>query len=782
MARFTAHIRHSEKQKPASMRGAANCGMLWAFRGRSIMRARPISANKLRSHLQGATRVLAYILRWTFLVLGTLVACSVLFVHLYNVNETLYDPSLFAIGVGGLFAAACGAILLLICSKRDLRDEFVRAQQRCEDLADKNWELQEAAELAKSLLETQGDLILRRDAEGCITYANDAFCALAGRTRNSLLGTRVGLDLLEQGKTTPLPDGTRVHDQKIMTVAGPRWIAWREAVVRVQADDCTEVQSVGRDTTERVDAERALAIARDAAEAANRAKSRFLAVVSHEIRTPLNGILGMTDLLLDTTLTPEQTAYVRAARTSGDNLLSLIAEILDFSKIEAGKLEMSAGPFSLIALVEEVVELLGPRAQVKGLDIACDVNERLSAWVTGDAARLRQVLLNLAGNAIKFTEVGGVSLTVDPGTPPDEVVFVVRDTGIGIQPEQQARIFLEFEQADTGSTRKFGGTGLGLAISRRIVERMGGTIDVESIPGQGATFRVFMPLKCSDAAAPTVVAPDLDGVNVLIVTPVSVAANLVARRLTRWNASVVMAPEKTASAAIEERRWDAVIVDHALGARDCARFVETVGDRIDRRIVLITPSERQGLDALKDAGFTGYLVKPVRAASLKAQLLAENAFEGTVTKSTATNAQPDAIDIDARKGLNVLIAEDNEINALLVRSLLSKLGHWPSSAANGAVAIEAWQEACEAGAPFDVVLMDVHMPGIDGLEAARRIRAAEAESGRHTPIIALTANAFAEDRDACLAAGMDAFLVKPLDREQLIAVLGALPKATALAA
>jgi PAS domain S-box-containing protein len=741
------------------------------------------SAGNLRNYVDRGTRVIGHTIRWAFLVLGALTASSVLFVYLYRVNEDMYDPALFAIGVGGLFAASCGAILLLVNSNRKYRAELKRMAAHCEQLADRNWELQEAEERAKSLLETQGDLIVRRDAEGRITYANDAFCALAGKSQQALLGSSTLLDVLEHGSLAPLPDGTRLHDQKIMTAAGARWVAWREVIVRVEADDCTEVQSVGRDITDRVNAERALGEARDAAEAANRAKSRFLAVVSHEIRTPLNGILGMSDLLLDTPLAPEQITYVRAAKTSGNALLSLIEEILDFSKIEAGKLEMAARPFNLFTLIEEVVELLGPRAQAKGIEIACDVDERLPACVIGDDARLRQVLLNLAGNAIKFTEVGGVSVIIECGTQPDEVVLLVRDTGIGIAPEQQGRIFLDFEQADSGSTRKFGGTGLGLAISKRIVERMGGSISVESIPGQGATFRVALTLRYANTDEPIFVTPNLSASDVLVVAPASVAATLVVRRLSRWGARIVMAPEKTAVSAVQERRWDAVIVDHALGAKETASFVAAVGNKIARRIVLVTPSERQGLAALRDAGFTGYLVKPVRAASLKTQLVASNTFEGAVlVGASATNDQPDMKTADARKGLNILVAEDNEINALLARSLIAKLGHRPTIAANGMMALEAWQAARAAGTPYDLVLMDLHMPGIDGLEATRRIRAMETEAVRHTPVIALTANAFSEDREACLAAGMDSFLVKPLDREQLLAVLNSLSKAAQMAA
>jgi PAS domain S-box-containing protein len=741
------------------------------------------STNRMRRHFFHGIRAIMLIVRWAFLALGALTASSVLFVYLYSVNEDVYDPSLFAIGVGGLFAASCGAILLLMNANRRLRAERKRSAMRSEFLADRNWELQEAEERAKSLLETQGDLIVRRDAEGRITYANDAFCALAGQPQELLLGSTVTLDVLEHGSFTTLPDGTRLQDQKIMTAAGARWVAWREVVVRVDAADCTEVQSVGRDITDRVNAERALGEARDAAEAASRAKSRFLAVVSHEIRTPLNGILGMSELLLDTPLTPEQTTYVRAAKTSGNALLSLIEEILDFSKIEAGKLELAAHPFSLISLIEEIVELLGPRAQAKGLEIASDVDERFPAHVIGDDARLRQVLLNLAGNAIKFTEIGGVSIIVERGSEPDEVIFEVRDTGIGIAPEQQTRIFLDFEQADSGSTRKFGGTGLGLAISKRIVEQMGGSIGVESIPGQGATFRVAMTLKRAVTDEAAFVAPSLAALHVLIVAPVSVAASLVARRLSRWGARIVIAPEKSAAEALHERNWDAMIVDHALGAAVTASFASKAGNKIARRIVLVTPSERQGLAKLKDAGFNGYLVKPVRAASLKTQLVASNTFEGpALAGASDINEQPDLQTMDGRKGLKILIAEDNEINALLARSLIAKLGHWPTVASDGAKALEAWQAARAAGAPYDLVLMDLHMPGIDGLEATRRIRAAEADSARRSPIIALTANAFSEDRETCLAAGMDSFLVKPLDREQLLTVLNSLSKVPQIAA
>ncbi len=725
-------------------------------------------------------KIALWVLRWTFITIGALTTAVVVLGHLYAVNEAVYDPSLFAIGVAGLFAMGCGVMLMVLARNRGQRIELRRAAARCEELADRVWELKEAEARASNLLEAQGDLIVQRDAEGRITYANDAFCARTRTPREIMLGSRIGLDVLEQGDIEVLADGTRVHDQRIATPEGPRWLAWREVAVRSRSDERTEFLSVGRDVTDRTRAEQALAEARDAAEAASRAKSRFLAVMSHEIRTPLNGILGMADLLLDTPLTPEQRTYVGAAKTSGAALLSLIEEILDFSKIEAGRLDLQPQPFALLPLVEEVVELLAPRAQAKGLEIASDTDEGLPETFTGDAARLRQVLLNLAGNAIKFTETGGVGVTVERGAVPGEIVIAVRDTGIGIAPAEQARIFDEFEQAEGGSARKFGGTGLGLAISKRIVERMGGRIALDSAPEQGTTFRVSLPLAgASDAAAAAT--PDLAGRTILIVGAEGIEAGLLARKLTRWGAAATICDPQGATALLRERRWDALLADHALGAEAVARLAAEASPAAAQRIVLLAPGDRPGLDALKDAGFTGYLVKPVRTQSLASLLAGNQTFEhGARAAAPAPAAAPET----ARPhGLSVLIAEDNEINALLARVLVERLGHRPTLAATGEAALEAWHAARDADAAFDLVLMDVQMPGMDGLEATRRIRRAEAaEDGARTPVVALTANAFDEDREAALAAGMDGFLIKPLDRERLAAVLAQRAGRTTIAA
>jgi len=676
-----------------------------------------------------------------------------------------FDPYTYATGTGALLAAACTAIAYLLVRRRAVVKKLRALEAQVDELSDCNWELREAEERARSLLEAQGDLIVRRDTQGHITYANDAFCALAGKTREALIGSKDELHVLEQGSVRVLADGTRVYDQKITSGDGARWIAWREVAVRSETG--SEVQGVGRDVTDRVEAERALGAARDQAEAASRAKSRFLAIVSHEIRTPLNGMLGMADLLLDTALTPEQRTYAKAAKTSGETLLSLIEEVLDFSKIEAGRLDLDTRPFALSTLIEEAVELLAPRAQAKGIEIASFVDERLPDMLVGDAARLRQVVLNLAGNAIKFTERGGVAVIVVPGETTGQVRFEVCDTGIGLKGEDQARIFHEFEQADGSSTRKFGGTGLGLAISQRIVERMDGHIDVASAPGCGSTFSftVTLPAAMIDGDQPFFIAPDLQGMSVMIVAATEIEASLLARRLGRWGAkSCTATDENIAFALLPERHWDTLLIDYPLVSAMLARgTLDKLG--ATRRIVLIRPTERNELSALKAAGFTGYLVKPVRAVSL-ATRLSEDAFEhapAEVAAESGEGASP-----SSGKALSILVAEDNEINALLARALLTRLGHYPTMASTGEAAVESWLAARAAGTPYDLVLMDVQMPGMDGLEAARRIRSTEAESKMApTRILALTANAFPEDREAALTAGMNDLLVKPLDPERL---------------
>src|SRR3982075_1995271 len=447
-----------------------------------------------------------------------------------------YDPNAFAIGASFLFAIACVALAALSFRLRWMRQKLRKIAMHSETLADRNWELQEAEQRARSLFESQGDLIVLRDAEGCITFVNDAYCELAELPRSALIGSRFALAVLEQGDTALEPDGTRIHDQKIAGPLGPRWIGWREGRARRKPGHPAQIHSVGRDVTDRTETERALGEARDQADAANRAKSRFLAMASHEIRTPLNGIIGMSGLLLDTALTPEQMTYAKAVKTSGDALLSLIEELLDYSKIEAGKIDLEHRPFALAALIEDITELLAPRAQARKLEISAYVDERLPMEVVGDSARLRQVLLNLAGNAIKFTSTGGGALILGPGIWPNEISFLVRDTGIGIAPEARERILREFEPADERIARSYGGTGLGLSISERIVKRMGGRITLESAPGVGSTFEVSVPLAASEGSGQRkpIATADLTGQSIMLVAPQSIETTLVARRLQRW--------------------------------------------------------------------------------------------------------------------------------------------------------------------------------------------------------------------------------------------------------
>jgi PAS domain S-box-containing protein len=702
-----------------------------------------------------------------------------------------YDPNSFAIGASFLFAIACLALATVSMRLRFLRKKLRKIVLHNEAMADRNWELQEAEQRARSLFESQGDLIVLRDAEGRITFVNDAYCELARKERTELIGSRFQFTVVEQGESAIESNGTRIHDQRIETALGPRWIAWREALVRFDAGAPAEMQCVGRDVTDRTETERALSEARDQADAASRAKSRFLAMASHEIRTPLNGIIGMSGLLLDTSLTPEQTTYAKAVKTSGDALLALIEELLDYSKIEAGKIDLESRPFALAALIEDITELLAPRAQARKLEIAAFIDDRLPAQVIGDAARLRQVLLNLAGNAIKFTATGGVALIVEPGIWPNEISFLVRDTGIGIAPEAQARIFREFEQADDRIARSYGGTGLGLSISERIVKRMGGRITLESAVGEGSTFEVSLPLAASPEAPQPFARPDLDGQSVMLVAPQTIEASLIARRLERWGGQTCMVSDpEAARALLPERTWHAVLLDHALGATEVEALAEAARPFSPQRIVLVTPATRQELQSAVPSALTGYLVKPLRAASLAARLasppevsapnLVDTSLVETGVEMRLAGDGPTE-PVEAAKaaavtprGLSVLVAEDNEINALLMRSLLTRLGHQVVITTNGEEALESWLAARSAGTPYDLVLMDIQMPGLDGIETTKRIRVNEAQAGRRTPILALTANTLVEDRYACFEAGMDGFLVKPLDREKLAEALNRL--------
>ena len=676
--------------------------------------------------------------------------------------------SLLLISIAGI-ALVTRALHAETRAARILAETTLRSRAEIEMLADRMWEMQESEGRFHDLIDALGDIVVHRDRDGYIVYANRVFADLVGVDAKNLDGRKLSDFGVEVGivPDAAFADGECLSstDVAIRSAAVSRWFSWIELSVRDKTSDQVSHRAIARDITPRKNAELALIHARERAEFASQAKSRFLATVSHEIRTPMNGIMGMATLLADTELSPEQRTYVGAVSTSASALLALIEDLLDYSKIEAGRFDAEPQIMSPHEIADNVVELLASKAYAKQIGLGCAIAPDVPKRITADPGRLRQVLLNLIGNAIKFTDVGGVRLTITRNRTDvsDRIRFSIVDTGPGLRPEDRDRIFEEFEQADGSSTRKHGGAGLGLAISRRIVTSMGGTLSVDSEPGHGCDFSFEIP-----AAAATEQPPHHDllaGESVVIISDNIVEAEAIAMTIRAQGGKAIISAT-VAQAAMHGAGCSTVLVDASLERDDghVLKALRKAGFAGAEPIIMVAPTQRGQLNEFRANGYETFLARPVRGETLLRILLSNHTVGAPAP--LAFSGKPMAK--RGSDGLSILVAEDNEINALLARSVLEKAGHHVDVVGNGKAAIDALLGHASKRS-YDLVLMDLHMPVMDGLDAIAAIRRHEEENNLPPiPIMVLSADSQEKTRHAVLAHGASGFITKPLDAASLL--------------
>jgi len=648
--------------------------------------------------------------------------------------------------------------------------------------------VEQSEEHFRSLIENASDLIAIIGSDGVFRYQSPSSRRLLGYDPEELVGRPVwelihpddryelGLMLraLLDDSGTLLP---RARREARFRHKDGSWRVLEGVGTRMKGSDGAPVVVINsHDVTERYHAEHELAKARDQALTAARLKSEFVANMSHEIRTPMNGIIGMAGLLADTLLDDEQRDFVNTIRTSAEALLTVINDILDVSKIEAGKMTIEQVDFNLRTLVEEVADLLAPKAFSKQIELSSALPSSVPEHLVGDPNRLRQVLVNLTGNAIKFTDHGRVTLEaqlIEEGPTSARIRLVVRDTGIGIPKDRQAAVFDSFTQVDGSTTRRYGGTGLGLTISRQLVELMGGRIDLESEPSRGSSFWIELTFTKQQEPAvsvrPAVVS--LDGLRVLVVDDYDLNRRIYCEQLRSWGCLVGEAPGGAEAlsllrAAVDVAPYDLVLLDMRMPEMDgemTAAAIKADPRLVDVPLVLLSSACARGTPAeLQARGFAAALTKPVRRKHLFDTV---SSVTGRARRKRPRAPEPSR-GSNLHLGLRILLAEDNEVNRKVALRMLERLGCQAMAVENGAQAVTASERD-----DYDLVLMDVQMPEMDGFEATALIRRREARTGDHLPIIAMTAHAMEGDHQRCLAAGMDGYLSKPVKPDDLAKVL-----------